>query len=30
MAHLVADNILAFLGGENPPNCVNSQVLPVK
>jgi len=30
MAHLVADNILAFLAGENPPNCVNPQVLPVK
>jgi glyoxylate reductase len=30
MAHLVADNILAFLAGEKPPNCVNPQVLPVK
>jgi glyoxylate reductase len=30
MAHLVVDNILAFLAGENPPNCVNPQVLPVK
>jgi len=30
MAHLVADNILAFLAGKNPPNCANPQVLPVK
>ncbi len=30
MAHLVADNILAFLAGKNSPNCVNPQVLPVK
>jgi lactate dehydrogenase-like 2-hydroxyacid dehydrogenase len=28
MAHFVADNILAFLAGKNPPNCVNPQVLP--
>jgi glyoxylate reductase len=27
MANLVADNILAFLAGERPPNCVNPQVL---
>ncbi len=26
MANLVADNILAFLAGYRPPNCVNSQV----
>ena len=26
MANLVADNILAFLAGQRPPNCVNSQV----
>jgi glyoxylate reductase len=30
MANFVVDNILAFLAGENPPNCVNPQVLPVK
>lgn len=30
MAHLVADNILAFLAGHNPPNCVNPQVLADK
>jgi glyoxylate reductase len=30
MAHFVVDNILAYLAGENPPNCVNPQVLPVK
>jgi glyoxylate reductase len=30
MANLVADNILAFLAGEKPPNCVNPQVLPDK
>jgi glyoxylate reductase len=30
MAHFVADNILAFLAGKNPPNCVNPQVLPRK
>jgi glyoxylate reductase len=29
MAHLVADNILAFIAGKNPPNCVNPQVLAV-
>jgi glyoxylate reductase len=27
MANLVADNILAFLAGKRPPNCVNPQVL---
>jgi glyoxylate reductase len=27
MAHLVVDNIAAFLAGERPPNCVNPQVL---
>ena len=27
MAHLVADNILAFLSGERPPNCVNPEAL---
>src|SRR5208282_285784 len=27
MAHLVVDNILAFLDGRRPPNCVNPQVL---
>jgi glyoxylate reductase len=26
MAHLVVDNILAFLDGKRPPNCVNPQV----
>ena len=30
MANLVVDNILAFLAGKNPPNCVNPQVLPVR
>jgi len=28
MANVVADNILAFLKGETPPNCVNPAVLP--
>jgi glyoxylate reductase len=28
MANIVADNILAFLKGETPPNCVNPDVLP--
>jgi glyoxylate reductase len=28
MANSVVDNILAFLGGKRPPNCVNPQVLP--
>ena len=27
MAHLVVDNIVAFLAGRRPPNCVNPQVL---
>src|SRR5258708_37512651 len=27
MANIVADNILAFLKGETPPNCVNPEVL---
>ena len=27
MANIVVDNILAFLGGQKPPNCVNPQVL---
>lgn len=27
MAGIVVDNILAFLGGNNPPNCVNPQVV---
>jgi glyoxylate reductase len=27
MANIVVDNILAFLAGEPPPNCVNPQVL---
>jgi glyoxylate reductase len=27
MANIVVDNILAFLGGQRPPNCVNPQVL---
>jgi glyoxylate reductase len=27
MAHHVADNIIAFLDGKRPPNCVNPQVL---
>jgi len=30
MANLVVDNILAFLAGKTPPNCVNPQVLPEK
>jgi glyoxylate reductase len=28
MANIVVDNILAYLGGRRPPNCVNPQVLP--
>jgi len=28
MANSVVDNILAFLSGKRPPNCVNPQVLP--
>jgi glyoxylate reductase len=28
MANIVVDNILAFLDGKRPPNCVNPQVLP--
>jgi glyoxylate reductase len=28
MANSVVDNILAFLDGKRPPNCVNPQVLP--
>jgi len=28
MANIVADNILAFLKGELPPNCINPDVLP--
>ena len=27
MANIVADNILAFLEGKPPPNCVNPEVL---
>jgi len=27
MAHLVVDNIVAFLAGRRPPHCVNPQVL---
>jgi lactate dehydrogenase-like 2-hydroxyacid dehydrogenase len=27
MANIVVDNILAFLAGKVPPNCVNPQVL---
>ena len=27
MANIVVDNILAFLDGKQPPNCVNPQVL---
>jgi lactate dehydrogenase-like 2-hydroxyacid dehydrogenase len=27
MAHLVVDNIVAFLAGRRPPNCINPQVL---
>ena len=27
MANIVADNILAFLDGKPPPNCVNPEVL---
>ena len=30
MANVVADNILAFLAGKTPPNCVNPQVLTDK
>ena len=26
MANIVVDNILAFLDGKTPPNCVNPQV----
>jgi len=29
MANIVVDNILSFLAGEQPPNCVNPQVLAV-
>jgi glyoxylate reductase len=28
MANVVVDNILAYLDGKRPPNCVNPQVLP--
>jgi glyoxylate reductase len=28
MANIVVDNILAYLDGRRPPNCVNPQVLP--
>ena len=28
MANIVVDNILAFLAGKRPPNCVNPEVLP--
>jgi glyoxylate reductase len=28
MANIVVDNILAYLDGKRPPNCVNPQVLP--
>jgi glyoxylate reductase len=28
MANIVVDNILAYLDGQRPPNCVNPQVLP--
>jgi glyoxylate reductase len=28
MANIVVDNILAFIDGRRPPNCVNPQVLP--
>ena len=28
MANIVVDNILAFMDGRRPPNCVNPQVLP--
>ena len=27
MANIVVDNILAFLAGKTPPNCVNPEVL---
>ena len=27
MANIVVDNILAYLNGKRPPNCVNPQVL---
>jgi glyoxylate reductase len=27
MANIVVDNILAYLDGKRPPNCVNPQVL---
>jgi glyoxylate reductase len=30
MAHFVVDNILAFLAGQRPPNCVNPEVLTSK
>jgi len=30
MANVVADNILAFLKGEVPPNCFNPEVLPAR
>ena len=30
MANIVVDNILAFLAGKTPPNCVNPEVLAAK
>jgi glyoxylate reductase len=30
MANIVVDNILAFVAGEIPPNCVNPEVLAAK
>ncbi len=30
MASIVVDNILAFLAGKTPPNCVNPEVLAAK
>jgi glyoxylate reductase len=30
MANIVVDNILAFLAGKTPPNCVNPEVFAVK
>ena len=30
MANIVVDNILAFLDGKTPPNCVNPEVLAAK
>jgi hypothetical protein len=30
MANIVVDNILAFLAGKTPPNCVNPEVLAAR